>query len=332
LSTGDSRQATQKEEAVNIAITGGTGFVGSHLAQSLTAKGHSVVLIARGLDKRNETVLHAERTQYRAIGTSDEEKLVAAFEGCDGVAHCAGINRELSPGDYDRIHVQGTQNVVNAAKKAGVKKIVMVSFFRARPNCGSRYHESKYQAEEIVRNSGLDYTVLKAGMIYGRGDHMLDHLSHVFHTLPLFGLVGFKQKVLAPLAIEDMVRIMDAALVEGRLSRQTVPIIGPDKISLEELTKHVGKVVHRVPAIFPMPVFFHYGLAKMLEATMDIPLISIAQVRILTEGFEEPAGLCQSLPEDLQAVTRFTDEQIRKGLPKPGPFALSDLKCRSARA
>jgi len=316
---------------MNIAITGGTGFVGSHLAKSLTDNGHSVVLIARGLDKRNETVLNAERTQYKAIGTSDEEKLFDAFAGCDAVAHCAGINRELTHGDYDRIHVQGTQNVVNAAKKAGVKKIVLVSFYRARPNCGSRYHESKYEAEEIVRNSGLDYTVLKPGMIYGRGDHMLDHLSHVFHTLPLFALVGFQQKILAPLAIEDVVRIMEVALLEGRLSRQTVPILGPEKMTLEELTKRIGKVVGRVPVLFPMPVFFHYGLAKILEATMEIPLIAFAQVRILTEGFEEPSGLCQSLPEDLQAVTRLTDEQIRKGLPKPGPFALHDLRFRSAR-
>lgn len=314
---------------MNIAITGGTGFVGSHLAKSLTDKGHNVVLIARGFDKRNEAVLHIERTQYKTIGTSDEEKLVDAFKGCDVVAHCAGINRELSPGDYDHIHIQGTQNVVNAAKKAGVKKIVMVSFYRARPNCGSLYHESKYAAEEIVRNFGLDYTILKAGMIYGRGDHMLDHLSHVFHTLPLFALVGFRQRHAAPLAIEDVVRIMEAALVEGRLSGQTLPILGPERMTLEEAVRRVARAIGKVPVIFPMPVFFHYGLARVLEATMTIPLVSLAQVRILTEGFDEPYGCCQSLPEDLQPATRFTEDQIRKGLPEPGPFRLHDLKCWS---
>jgi nucleoside-diphosphate-sugar epimerase len=316
---------------MNIAITGGTGFVGSHLAKSLTENGHSVVLIARGLDKRNDSVLHAERTQYKAISTSDEEKLSDAFEGCDAVAHCAGINRELNHGDYDRVHIQGTHNVINAAKRAGVKKVVMMSFCRARPNCGSRYHESKYEAEEIVRNSGLDYTVIKAGMIYGKGDHMLDHLSHVFHTMPLFALVGFRQRLLAPLAIEDVVRIMEAALVEGRLPGQTIPILGPEKMTMEELAKRVGKVVGRVPVIFPMPVFFHYGLAKILETIMEIPLVSFAQVRMLTEGFEEPSGSCQSLPDDLQAMIRFTDEQIRKGLPEPGPLSLHDLRFRSAR-
>jgi NADH dehydrogenase len=315
---------------MNIAITGGTGFVGSHLAKFLTDKGHNVILIARGLDQRNEAMPLTERIQYKLIGTSNEDKLIEAFKGCDVVAHCAGINREVSDGDYDRIHIQGTQNVINAAKKTGVKKVVLVSFYRARPNCGSPYHESKFAAEEIVRNSGLDYTVLKPGMIYGKGDHMLDHLSHVFHSMPLFALVGFKQQRAAPLAIEDFVQIMEATLIEGRCSRQTIPILGPETIPLEEAVRRVAKVVGKMPAIFPMPLFFHRGLAQILEATMTIPLVSSAQVRILTEGFDEPSGLCQSLPEDLQPATRFTEEQIRKGLPPPGPFKLHDFKCWSA--
>jgi NADH dehydrogenase len=312
---------------MNIAITGGTGFVGSHLAESLTARGHNVILIARGLDKHNQSIYHADRVQLRPIGTSDEESLYGTFQGCDVVAHCAGINRELKARDFERIHVQGTQNVVNAAKRANVKRLVMISFYRARPDCGSAYHESKFAAEEIVRNSDLDYTVIKAGMIYGTGDHMLDHLSHVFHTLPLFALVGFRDQWAAPLAIEDVVRIMEAALVEGRLSRQTVAILGPERMTLGEAVLRVAKVVGKVPIIFRMPIFFHYGMATGLERLMKIPLVSVAQVRILTEGFDQPYGECAMLPEDLRPTTMFTDEQIRKGLPEPGPFGLQDLRC-----
>ena len=250
---------------MKIAITGGTGFVGSHLSKLLIEKGHSVVLIARGFNKRNQTLLSTELIQYEPIGTSDEEKLVKAFAGCDAIAHCAGINRELSSGDYERTHVQGTQNVVDAAKKAGVKKLVLVSFYKARPACNSLYHESKYQAEEIVRNSGLDFTVLKPGMIYGKGDGMLDQLSHIFYTVPIFGLVGFRQSILAPLAVEDFVEIMKAALIEGRLSRQTVAVNGPSKITMSEMIEKVGKVVGRTPVCLPAPVFSLYFLANVLR-------------------------------------------------------------------
>jgi NADH dehydrogenase len=64
-----------------------------------------------------------------------------------------------------------------------------MSFLRARPKCGTACHESKWAAEEIVRSFELDYTVIKAGMIYGRGNHMLDHLSHSLYTLPCFATV-----------------------------------------------------------------------------------------------------------------------------------------------
>lgn len=155
---------------------------------------------------------------------------------------------------------------------------------------------------------------------------MLDHLSHTFHSLPLFAMVGFKKCYAAPLAIEDLVRIMQAALVEERLSRQTVAVLGPERLPLEEAVSRVAAAVGKSPIIFPMPVFFHYGLAAMLEATMTIPVVSIAQVRILSEGFDQPYGSCQPLPHDLEPTTMFTETQIRKGLPEPGAFGLQDLR------
>lgn len=156
---------------------------------------------------------------------------------------------------------------------------------------------------------------------------MLDHLSHVFHTLPLFGLVGFEDKSAAPLAIDDMVRILEAVLVENRLSRQTVAILGPEKMTLGTAVRRVARVAGKAPIIFPMPIFFHYGFAHCLEAAMKIPLVSLAQVRILTEGFDEPYGACDPLPEDLLPKTMFTEEQIRSGLPEAGSFGLKDLRC-----
>ena len=78
--------------------------------------------------------------------------LGGAFAGCEAVVHCAGINRELGEQTYQRVHIAGTANVVAAAWRAGVRKIVLISFLRARPNCGSGYHESKWAAEEIVQD------------------------------------------------------------------------------------------------------------------------------------------------------------------------------------
>ncbi len=311
---------------MKIAITGGTGFIGRHLARFLAGEGHQVVLIARGADHRDLSIRSLPNATLAAIGTDDEERLAAAFAGCDAVAHCAGINREIGQQTYEHVHVEGTRRVVAAAKRAGVKRILLTSFLRARPGCGSGYHESKFAAEEILRSSGLDYTVLKCGVIYGDGDHMLDHLSHAFYTFPVFAFVGFEDQLVRPLAVDDLIRIMRAALIDGRLARETVAVMGPEQLTLAEAVRRVARAVNKRPFFFRAPLWFHYALGWVLERVMTIPLISSAQVRILSEGVTEPMPPCAEVPADLRPQRAFTDEQIRAGLPAAKGFGLADLR------
>jgi NADH dehydrogenase len=312
---------------MRIGITGGTGFIGSHLAQRLVSEGHQVVLLAR--NRRNISVESAAMT-FVPSDLSDPAALASAFADCDAVAHCAGINREIGEQTYQKVHVEATANLVHAAQRAGVRKIVLMSFLRARPNCGSAYHESKWAAEEIVRDSGLDYTIVKAGMVYGLGDHMLDHLSHALHTFPFFAMVGFKEKGIRPLAIDDLVEVLRASLTESRLSRSTVAITGAEELYLSEAVRRVARVTGNEIRMFRAPVWFHLALARFWELTMKVPLVARAQVRILSEGVVEPWLPCDLLPVDLLPRRLFTDEQIRNGLPKPGPFTLRDLRCCGA--
>lgn len=301
---------------MKFAITGATGFVGSHLTNRLTGEGHEVVRIGR--HRIDDAIVRSS--------LDNVDQLTAAFAGCKAVAHCAGINRELGNQTYARVHVQGTRNVVAAAKAAGVEKIVFVSFLRARPDCDSAYHESKWETEEIVRNSGLNYTVIKAGIVYGRGDHMLDHLSHALHTFPVFGLVGLKEKSIRPLAVEDLVHVMRAALVDRRIKRQTIALVGPEEIYLSEAVRRVAEVVGKQPLMFPLPVVCHQLMARVFERFMKVPLTSVAQVRILSEGVVEPGSPVVPVPYDLVPTRRFTDEQIRNGLPQTRTFCVGDLR------
>jgi uncharacterized protein YbjT (DUF2867 family) len=295
---------------MRVAITGGTGFVGREVARQLQAMGHEVVIVGR----------------RAGVDVNDSVALTRAMAGCEGVAHCAGINREIGRQTYQRVHVEGTRRVLEAAREAGVKKIVMMSFLRARADCGSGYHESKFAAEQIVRGSGLDYTVLKCGVIYGRGDHMLDHLSHAFYTFPVFALVGMRDRGIRPAAVEDVAGLIVKCLVDGRLSRKTVAVTGPEEMTLREAVERVARMCGRRPVMVRMPVVFHYGLAWVAERVMKVPLLSVAQARILVEGLVEAAGTCAALPAELAPKTRFSVESIRRGLPKPGAFTCSDCR------
>jgi len=309
---------------MRIAITGGTGFIGRRLADRLISEGHDVISLARKIRERTEN--GRERESFVVSDLSDPQVLRESFAGCDAVAHCAGINREIGKQSYQAVHVQGTRNVVAASCETGVKRILLMSFLRARASCGSPYHESKWAAEEIVRNSGLDYTVIKSGVVYGRGDHLLDHLSRALHTFPVFATVGFKEKSVRPLAVDDLVQVMRASLIDGRLKRQTIALVGPEEIPLSEAVRRVSEVIGKQPLIFPLPVTLHYLLAYVWELTMATPLASLAQVRILAEGVVEPGSPVVPVPYDLVPTRRFTTDQIRNGLPAPGPFCVADLR------
>ena len=308
---------------MKIAITGGTGFIGRHLAERLAADGVEVVVLARS-DRRE---FGGSSITFVRSDLSDPAVLRKAFAGCDAVAHCAGINREIGKQTYQRVHIEGTRNVVEAAKATGVRKIALMSFLRARPNCGSAYHESKWAAEELVRMSGLDYTLVRASMVYGRGDHMLDHLSHALHTFPFFAMVGYKEKGIRPLAIDDLVEVLRASLVDFRLSKQTVAVTGAEELYLSEAVHRVERVIGQQVLMVRAPIWLHYLLARFWELTMKVPLVARAQVRILSEGVVESVLPCDPLPQDLLPRRKFTDDQIRAGLPEAGGFTLRDLRC-----
>ena len=308
---------------MKIAITGGTGFVGRHVVRLLADEGHDLVVIARGIDP-NPAPPACNAIWVR--GSVTDRKLIdSTLAGCDAVAHLAGINLERPGQPFDAIHIRGTENIVAAARANGVPKVVLLSYLRARPGTSSPYHESKWQAEEIVRNSGLDFTIFKSGVIYGRGDHMLDHLSKVLHTLPIFPLVGFTDRGVRPVAVADAAWAIAAALIGNRLSGQTVALLGPDELPLGEAVRRVGAATGRRARTFRAPVAFHKAHALVLERLMRIPPASRAQVQMLSEGIVEPWGDVAQLPPELAPVTPFTDESICAGLPPRGGFRRSDL-------
>ena len=311
---------------MRVAVTGGTGFVGSHLAERLAGEGHEVVVVARGVDQRPGAVNVTElpRVESARVSVTDRAGLEQAFEGCAAVAHCAGINREVGKQTYEAIHVEGTANMVSAAEAAGVSRLALISFLRARPACGSPYLESKWAAEEIVRASTLRWTILKPGLVYGRGDHFLDHLSRALHTFPLY--VGIGRRRIRPLWIDDLVDVLAATVVEGRLDRQSVPVLGPTEIGFDDAVRVIAGVLNRRVLVIRLPITFHRTLGWVTEKVMTVPLVTRAQVRLLEEEIVEPVLAFDELPDDLQPSTPFDERSIRAGLPEPGRFGLKDLR------
>lgn len=313
---------------MKIGITGGTGFMGTHLARRLATHGHDLVLISRGTRGPDLDLFDRTRTTFVQASVGDKQAIGDAVADCDAVAHLAGINFERGTQTYDTVHVRGTETVVAASTDADVSTVILSSFLRARPDCGSAYHESKWQAEEIVRGSELEYTVFKPGVTYGQDDHLLNHVSRALATVPVFVLVGFDERLVRPLAIDDLVDCMVASLTEDRLSNATIPVVGPEELTLEETVHRIGTVAGREPNTVRLPNRLLSASARVLEYIMEVPVVSRAQVRILAEEVVEPApeAVCDPLPEDLQPTRAFSEDRIERGLTDRRPFGRTDLR------
>lgn len=289
---------------MRVAITGGTGFVGRNLAARL-----------------NDPVIVSRRT---GIEVDDVDALAEAFAGCDAVAHCAGINREIGDQTYQRVHLDGTRAVIEAAKRAGVRRIVMLSFLRARPDCRSAYHETKFAAEELIRLSGLEYTILKSGMIFGPGDHMVDHVTKAVRTLPVFGTVGFRERTVRPVPVADAVEVLVAAL-EGRIAEPTIAVLGAEELELGVAVRRVASVAGRRPLFVPLPLWAIRLLAVFTEWTMVVPLVARSQAMMLGEGVSEALPAAPEAPVGIRPAHGFDEERIRAALPVGG-FTADDLR------
>ncbi len=308
---------SRKGRALKIAITGGTGFVGRTLAARLAAGGHRVVLVARGRNCHDRSVCLLPGVTLVHASVTDERRLRDAFAGCHGVVHLAGITHEEEGQTFGSVHVRGTAHALAAAAAQAVPRFVMLSTSQASPGSDSPFHRSKGEAEALVRESLLSHTIVRADVVYGRGDRMLDHLDHALRTLPVFPLVGYRRPTVRPVAVRDVVRILEAAVTGDALAGATVAAVGPDELCVSDVVRTVGVAVRRRPWFIRMPAWVHRSRSTSLENVLNIPLS--ARNAGEKEALRSDGVSLGILPPDLVPAVRFTIEGIRARLPDRSP-------------
>jgi len=173
----------------------------------------------------------------------------------DVVVHLVGIVRETPPrATYKKIHIEGTQNITKAAKKTGVKKIIYVSALGADLKGITEYYKSKAQAEEIIKNTGLDYTILRPAIIFGWRSQFTNRLKFWAKILPFIPVIEKKDIKLQPVAAETLAHII-AQASQNKGSKKIYEIVGPESISVYEITKRVKEKMGSRKVILPIPVF-----------------------------------------------------------------------------
>ncbi|MGH2395080.1 MAG: complex I NDUFA9 subunit family protein, partial [Candidatus Limnocylindria bacterium] len=214
-----------------VFVTGATGFVGRAVVQALRAHGHSVrCLVRRGSERDLRGLGAIERVEGDVLVRQGLEEGMA---GCQAVIHLVGIIREQpSRGiTFEQVHTQGTINVIDAAAAAGVRRFLHMSALGTRPNARSRYHRTKWAAEEAVRASGLRWTIFRPSIIYGRGDQFVTMLAYFVGRYPVMPVIGSGRQRLQPVPVEHVAEGFARGVVTGDAEKQTYEVGGPDTVT-----------------------------------------------------------------------------------------------------
>jgi uncharacterized protein YbjT (DUF2867 family) len=289
-----------------VFITGGTGFVGRQVVRALLARGFLVRCLVR---PGSEGKLRGFESIDRVPGNVlRPEQLVASAEGCTALVHLVGIIRERGRATFERLHVQATRNMLTLAQQAGIRRYLHMSALGTRPGARSRYHQTKWQAEDAVRQSDTDWTIFRPSIIFGPGDEFISRLASMVRRLPVVPVLGDGRYRLQPVPVEQVAEGFARALLGGATVKQTYEVAGPSAYSFLELLDHIGSALGRGrvrKAHVPL------GLVKTLTRGLErLPLYPVTsdQIAMLEEdSTTDPTPFYTDLgiaPEPLDAGLR----------------------------
>jgi uncharacterized protein YbjT (DUF2867 family) len=234
---------------MKIFLSGGTGFVGGHVRQALVEKGHEIRLLVHKRGGDFGAGVEPVEGDITIPATFAE-----ALRGCDAVINLVGIIREFPRRSitFEKLHPEATRNIIDAAKTAGVKRIIQMSALGTRPNATSRYHQSKYRAEEYVRASGLDWTIFRPSIIFGPEDAFVNKLAGLIKSFPIVPVIGDGAYRLQPVSVNDVARCFAMALEMPETFGQIFEVCGPDRLTYNDLLDTIGNVLGK-PRVAKLP-------------------------------------------------------------------------------
>lgn len=291
---------------MKIFISGGTGFVGGHLIQELLNRGHELRLLTH---RRRKVIAGIEQIEG---DVTRPETFEEAVRGCDAVINLVGIIREFPFKDvtFKKLHVKATANMLAASQSAAVRRYLQMSALGTRAGAVSDYHRTKWQAEELVRGSGLYWTIFRPSLIFGPKDAFINMLAAQLRLAPVMPVIGSGSYRLQPIHADDVARCFALALEMPETVGQTYELCGNDCMNYEELLDVIAAAMGRSKPFKPHAPL---GLMKLIIPVMqNIPQfpITMDQLQMLLEesvcdgtwkktfGFE-PLGFSEGIGEYL---------------------------------
>jgi uncharacterized protein YbjT (DUF2867 family) len=243
---------------LSIVVLGGTGFLGTRLVARLIKDGHQVTVLSRDRE-RHKHLLVLPGLALENCDVYQEPQLSERFRGKDVIINLVGIRNERGFGGagFRRAHTELTQHVLQAARSAGVARLLQVSALKAAPDAPSYYLRSKGEAEKLIRDqsTALDWTIFQPSVMFGPGDSFLNRFAGLLAAIPCAFPLARANARLQPVWVDDVVDALLRCLHGGASSRQTYELGGPQIYSLREIVGLVATLTRRRRWIVGLPNF-----------------------------------------------------------------------------
>lgn len=244
-----------------ILVTGASGFVGRRVVHALLADGHQVVALVRTPTAGEivmERLLPAQRpaVEPRLGDVTRPETFGPAMAGVDAVVHLVAIPRDFNHGaDLRLVNTEGTRAVVTAMQGSGVRRLIHMGAMGVVDDPSLHYGSSKARAEALVRDSDLDWTILKPSLQFGEGDGFFNIIAGLVRMSPgIVPVPGNGRSRFQPIHVDDVAAVAVRSLADPTTVGGAFELGGPRYWTYTEITREVLAALGKRRLVVPVPV------------------------------------------------------------------------------
>lgn len=283
MSAGERQLAT-------VLVTGATGYVGSHLVFKLRGLGQPVRCLVR--PEASESDLQFLRSLGAEVVATDLDRpgahVFQAFAGAQAVVHLIGSIAPKKGESFSDLHEKTTGQLIELCQNHNISRVAMVTALGAGPSASSRYHLTKWQAEEVVRASGLEYVILRPSLVVGRmvgrrDSKLVTRYINLILSSRAVPLINGGVNRIQPVFIGDLVEVLSACVSPGSTLEGTLELGGPDLVTMREFVEQLMAVIGERKPIIGLPGFIAQAAAAICESLQAVPLLSNDQVAIANQ-------------------------------------------------
>ena len=257
---------------MKIAVTGAFSYSGKYITSRLLARGEEVITLT---NHPNRPDPFAGKVKAFPLNFQNEQELISNLRGVDVLVNTYWIRFDKGNNTQPRA-VENTKILVNAAAKAGVKRIVHISITNPSADSHLPYFWGKAANEKAVIDSGMSYAILRPTVLFGKEDVLINNIAWLLRRLPVFGLPGNGSYKLSPVYVDDLAEL--AADAVYKKENYVWDAVGPDEFSFKEMTQLIGKAVHANRLLISLPPRLALWAAQFMSIFVNDVMLTPEEV------------------------------------------------------